>query len=189
MNHKHLASVLLFAIIIGLSQGVLMLNKKRQAAEESAETAGSKLATTSSLRNQAQIVLGKTRESSAPLRKYYRMWLPEFEKTDSEIKAKDSFLPTLNRVSNLVMFDRGMNPLVPLKDATFVMQRAAGRAKFEGDFQKSLQLLSMIERELPTSRISSVELRKGQRANDVEVSMLVEFPVIVASATPAEPKK
>jgi hypothetical protein len=46
----------------------------------------------------------------------------------------------------------------------------------------------MIERELPTSRISSVEVRKGERANDVEVNLLVEFPVIVAAAASA-PKK
>ena len=39
MNNKHLASVLLFAIIIAFSQGVLMLNKKRQAAQEAAEIA------------------------------------------------------------------------------------------------------------------------------------------------------
>ena len=66
------------------------------------------------------------------------------------------------------------------------LQRATGRARFEGDYQKSLQLLSMIERELPTSRITSAEIRKGQRANDVEVSLLVEFPVI-ATAAPAKP--
>jgi hypothetical protein len=186
MNNKHLASVLLFAIIIAFSQGVLMLNKKRQAAQEAAEIAEGKLAVTSNMRTQAQGVLNKTRETTAPLRKYYRMWLPEFEKTDSELKAKNSFLQAIKRIPNLVMFDQGMNPLAPNKDTAFVVQRATGRARFEGDYQKSLQLLSMIERELPTSRITSAEIRKGQRANDVEVSLLVEFPVI-ATAAPAKP--
>lgn len=186
MNNKHLASILLFAVIIAFSQGVLTLNKKRQAAEEAAETAEAKLATSTGMRQMAQISLAKTRETTAPLRKYFRMWLPEFEKTDSEIKAKNNFLQTIKRVPNLVMFDQGMNPLAPNKEAAYVLQRAGGRAKFEGDYQKSLQLLSMIERELPTSRISSVEIRKGQRANDVEVSLLVEFPVIAATAPEAK---
>lgn len=187
MNQKHLASILLFAVIIALAQGVLMLNKKRQAAEDAAEGAESKLATSAALRSQAQTVLTRTRESTAPLRKYYRMWLPEFEKTDSELKSKDSFNRTIKRVPNLVMFDQGMNPAAPNKEATYVVQRTSGRAKFEGDYQKSIQLISMIEREIPTSRISSIEIRKGQRANDVEVQVVVEFPVIAAS--PADAKK
>ena len=188
MNQKHLASILLFAVIIGLAQGVLMLNKKRQAAMEAAEAAESKLATTSAMRATAQTALDTTRESTAPLRKYFRMWQPEFEKTDSEIKAKDSFNRTIKRIPNLVMFDQGMNPPAPNKEASFVVQRAAGRAKFEGDYQKSIQLISMVEREIPTSRISSIEIRKGQRANDVEVQLLVEFPLIAAPAAAAVKK-
>jgi len=188
MNNKHLATLLLFALIIAMAQGVMTLNRKKLAAEEAADAAVSKLSMTTSMRTMAQDALSKTRESTAPLRKYYRMWLPEFEKTDSEIKAKNSFIQTIKRVPNLVMFDQGMNALSPNKDAAYVVQRAGGRAKFVGDYQKSLQLLSMIERELPTSRISSVEVRKGERANDVEVNLLVEFPVIVAAAASA-PKK
>ena len=190
MNHKHLASLLLFAVIIALGYGVKTLHTKRQAAQDAADAALGKLETTSSLRAQAQTVLSSTRESTAPLRKYFRMWLPEFEKTDSELKAKDSFNRTLKRVPNLVMFDQGMNPPAPNKEAAYVVQRASGRAKFEGDYQKSIQLISMIEREIPTSRISAIEVRKGQRANDVEVQMVVEFPVIAASVPdPAAAKK
>jgi hypothetical protein len=180
MNNKHLASLLLFLVMFGLCYGVLSLNKKKQAAEEEADAALSKLAMTSNLRTTAQEALAKTRETTAPLRKYYRMWLPEFEKTDSEIKAKNNFQQTIKRIPNLVFFDQGMNPLMPNKDAVYVAHRASGRAKFVGEYQKSLQLLSMIERELPTSRIASVEIRKGDRANDVEVNLLVEFPVIAA---------
>ncbi len=187
MNQKHLASVILFAVIIALGYGVLTLNKKRQAAEDAAEAAESKFSSSATMRAGAQTVLNTTRETTAPLRKYFRMWLPEFEKTDSELKAKDNFNRTIKRVPNLVMFDQGMNPASPNKDSTFVVQRASGRAKFEGDYQKSLQLISMIEREIPTSRISSIEIRKGQRANDVEVQIVAEFPIIAGS--PAEAKK
>ncbi|MDB6072355.1 MAG: hypothetical protein JWL81_3526 [Verrucomicrobiales bacterium] len=189
MNQKHLASVLLFAVIIAFSQGVLTLHKKRQAAQEAAEAAEAKLDSASRMKLVAQNALNSTRDSTAPLRKYYRMWLPEFEKTDSEVKAKNSFLQTLKRTPNLVVFDQGMNPLAPNKETTYVGQRATGRARFEGDYQKSIQLLAMFEREHPTSRISSVEIRKGQRANDVEVSLLVEFPVITAPPAAATAAK
>lgn len=189
MNQKHLASLLLFAVIIALGYGVKVLDTKRRTVQDAADAAQSKLETTSALRAQAQTVLTNTRESTAPLRKYFRMWLPEFEKTDSEIKAKNSFNTAIKRVPNLVMFDQGMNPPAPNKEAAYVVQRASGRAKFEGDYQKSIQLISSIEREIPTSRISSIEVRKGQRANDVEVQIVVEFPLIAAATAPAAVKK
>ena len=185
MNQKHLASVLLFAVMIAFCQGVLMLHKKRQAAEEAAEAAEARLNTATQMHSNALMVLTKTKETTAPLRTYFRMWLPEFEKIDSELKAKDAFLPTIKRIPNIVFFDQGMNPLAPNKEAVFVTQRAAGRARMVGDYQKCLQMLSMVERELPTSRISSVEIRKGERANDIEVSLLVELPVIPPTAPAA----
>jgi hypothetical protein len=185
MNQKHLASVLLFAVMIAFCQGVLMLHKKHQAAEEAAEAAEARLNTATQMHSNALMVLTKTKETTAPLRTYFRMWLPEFEKIDSELKAKDAFLPTIKRIPNLVFFDQGMNPLAPNKESVFVTQRAAGRARLVGDDQKCLQMLSMVERELPTSRISSVEIRKGERANDIEVSLLVELPVIPPTAPAA----
>ncbi len=184
MNQKHLSCVVLFAVIILAAQGILTLDKKRRAAEDAKDTAEGKLATATQMRTTAQIALTKTQKETAPLRKYFRMWLPEFEKSDSEIKAKDNFQRLVKRMPSLVMFDQGMNPLVPIKDGAFVVKRATGRARFEGDYHKSLQFLSMIERELSTSRISSVEIRKGQRANDVEVSVLVDMPVLAESAAP-----
>ena len=189
MNQKHLASLLLFAVIIALGYGVKTLDTKRQAVQETADAAKSKLETTTAMRTSAQNFLVTTREATAPLRKYFRMWVTEFEKTDSEVKAKDSFNKTIKRVPNLVIFDQGMNPPAPNKDASYVVQRASGRAKFEGDYQKSIQLISMIEREIPTSRISSIEVRKGQRANDVEVQLVAEFPLIGNSADAANAKK
>ena len=186
MNQKHLASVILFAIIVAFAQGVLTLNKKRQAAQDAAEAAEGKLATAISMRTSSQQGLDKTRETTAPLRKYFRMWLPEFEKCDSSVKAKNNFLQTLKRVPGLVIFNSGMDVPAPNKETTFVAQRATGRAEFEGDFKPGLQLLSMIERELPTSRISSVTVRKGDHANNVRVATTVDLPII---APPAEVKK
>lgn len=186
MNQKHLASVILLAVIIAFAQGILTLNKKRQSAQDAAEAAESKLATTVSMRTSSQQGLEKTRESTSPLRKYFRMWLPEFEKYDNAGKAKTDFLQTLKRVPGLALFESKMAPTVPVKDSNFVNQRVSGIADFEGDFKPSLQLLSMIERELPTSRISSVEIRKGDRANNVRVNAAVDFPII---ASPAEVKK
>jgi hypothetical protein len=56
--------------------------------------------------------------------------------------------------------------------------------KLEGDAERTIQLLASIERELATSRISSLELRKGQRGNDVELDLAVEFPLLALPATP-----
>jgi hypothetical protein len=189
MNSKHLASLLLFLTIVLLFVGVQTLHKKRQNAQDAADAAQAKHGTATAMRSSAQGVLAKTRESTAPLRKYYRMWLPEFEKTDSEFKAKNGFQQTIKRFPTLVMFDQGMNPLAPNKDAAYVTQRASGRAEFQGEYPKAIQFLATLEREIPTSRIASVEIRKGDRANDVKVTLQAEFPIIASGTAAATSKK
>lgn len=179
MNNKHLACALLFAVICLLAKLVLTQREKMQEAVESADAASLKLNITTSMRMGAQTALDQTLKQTAPHRKFHDLWKSEFEKSDSEIKAKNLFLQTIKRSPSLVIFDQGMNASQANKEMSFVSTRVGGRAKFEGDFHKTMQMLGSIEREIPTSRIASVEVRKGQRANDVEVDLLVEFPITV----------
>jgi hypothetical protein len=73
------------------------------------------------------------------------------------------------------------------KDMAYVNRRVTSNVKLEGDAEKTIQLLGAVERELPTSRISLLELRKGQRANAVELDLSVESPLV--NAPPPELEK
>jgi hypothetical protein len=189
MNAKHLACVILFAVVIGLFQGTMMLNQRMLSAMESAQDARARHDTASSKHNSAKMVLDAARVKTAAHRKYLEMWRPKFfeQSATADIQAKNEFGRMLKRFPNLEQFMFQTSAPVENKDMTFVNRRVTSSVKLEGDAEKAVQLLSSIERELPTGRISSMEIRKGQRGNDIELDLSVEFPLL--AAPPVDPEK
>ena len=93
----------------------------------------------------------------------------------------------LKRFPNLTQFITNTLPITENKDMPWLKTRVGNGTKLEGDYHKVIQLLSAFERELPVSRISKLEIKKGQRLNDVELELMVESPLLpVIAATPAK---
>lgn len=182
MNTKHLACVLLFAIICGLFQGTRMLNQRMLTAMEATEDAAGRHATAVTERTTTQSDLDKARKDTAARRKYLEMWRPKFEQGGTESSAKNDFTRMLKRFPTLVQFFTNTSAPAENKDMAYVNRRIASTVKLEGDAEKTIQLLSSIEREMPTSRISVLEIRKGQRGNDVELDLAVESPLLATAA-------
>jgi hypothetical protein len=187
MNSKHLACVLLFAVVCALFQGTMMLNKRWLTAMEATRDAADRHSVARKDQEKTQSDLTKARSDTAKHRKYLEMWRQEFEQNGSDISAKNEFARMLKRFPTLVQFVTNTSAPVENKDMTYVNRRISSTVKLEGDAEKAIQLLASIERELPTSRISMVEIRKGQRGNDVELDLAVEFPLLAAPA--ADPAK
>jgi hypothetical protein len=188
MNSKHLAAVMLIAVICGLLFGINKLKQQMQDADDAAAVAAMDLTSAVGQLAGANNLLNTARQKSAPHRKYLQMWTSELERTRSESQTKTEFGRMLKRFPQLVQFGTDIKLPVDNKDNAYVKQRVAGGVKLEGDLHRTLQLISSFERELPASRVASLEINKGQRANDVELDLIVDFPLIAAApATPATP--
>lgn len=187
MNAKHLACVLLFAVVCALFQGTMMLNQRWLTAMEATRDAADRHGTAKNEQTLTQTVLADARVKTAAHRKYLEMWRQKFEQSGTEASAKNEFNRMLKRFPSLVQFVTQTSSPVENKDMTFVNRRIASNVKLEGDAEKAVQLLASMERELPTSRISNLEIRKGQRGNDVELDLAVEFPLL--ATPPAESAK
>ena len=181
MNPKHLACVLLAAVIFGFFYGAMTLNQRRAAAETATEDAAGRHAMKQQELKLTQDALDVARRKTAPLRKYLEMWKPKFEQSGtSEATAKNEFSRMLKRYPSLVQFMNSTSPPVENKDMTFVNRRISGSVKLEGDAERAVQLLAAIEREMPTSRISMLEIRKGQKGNAVELDLTVDVPLLAS---------
>jgi hypothetical protein len=183
MNSKHLASVLLFLVICALSQGTMMLKKRWVTAMESTRDAADRHKAAMDEQAEAQKVLTEARTATAARRKYLEMWRQKFEQSGTESSAKNEFTRVLKRFPTLVQFLTQTSAPVENKDMSYVNRRISSNVKLEGDAEKTVQLLASIERELSTSRIAMLEIRKGQRGNDVELDLAVEFPLLAAPST------
>ena len=183
MNTKHLACVILFAVVCAFFQGTMMLNKRMLTAMEATADARTRHTTASSEHSVAKPALASARTTTAARRKYLEMWKPKFEQSGStETSAKNEFTRLLKKFPTLVQFVTNTSAPAENKDMSYVNRRITSTVKLEGDAEKAIQLLASIERDLATSRISMLEIRKGQKGNDVELDLAVDFPLL---ATPA----
>jgi len=55
----------------------------------------------------------------------------------------------------------------------------------EDDFIKTLNWLGEIESKLPTARVSSLDIARGQSGNDIHMNVVVDIPLAVPRATPS----
>jgi hypothetical protein len=187
MNSKHLACVLLFVVVCALFQGTMMLNQRWLTAMESTRDAEDRHTAARKEQADNSKALETIRRETAPRRKYFEMWRQKFEQSGTEISAKNDFTRMLKRFPTLIQFTTNTAGAVENKDMAYVNRRVTSNVKLEGDAEKTIQLLGAVERELPTSRISLLELRKGQRANAVELDLSVESPLV--NAPPPELEK
>jgi len=187
MNTKHFACVLLAVVIFGFFYGASTLNQKWDSAVTATEDAAARHTLKKQEQALTQGALDFTRRETAAHRKYLEMWRPRFEQSGtSEATAKNEFSRMLKRFPSLVQFNNTTSAPVENKDMAFVNRRVASSVKLEGDAEKAVQFLASIEREMPTSRISVMEIRKGQRGNAVELDLSVEVPLLASPPPPAK---
>ena len=81
MSNKHLASLILFAVIVGFIQLDLVMNTKMTAARGSLDAAESARESAENARRYKEISLIRQKEVTAPLRQYLARWLPKLQET------------------------------------------------------------------------------------------------------------
>ena len=183
MNAKHLACVILFAFVIAFFQGTMMLNKRMLTAMEATEDARGRHLSASTEHTMARTTLDSVRKETAARRKYLEMWKQKFEQSGTETSAKTEFTRMLKRFPTLIQFVTNTSAPAENKDMLYVNRRVTSTVKLEGDAEKTFQLLASVERDRATSRISMLEIRKGQRGNDVELDLSVDFPLLATTPT------
>lgn len=187
MNNKHLACFILFLVVVGCFQAAMMMHKKMAAARMEQEDAETALAATADQRRLTGILLRAKDQDTAALRTFLTRWLPKLEETNEETKARLLFTRVLKESGEGLVTFTFRTDLENIKDAAYITQRFRSSLAVEGDYPTAMGLIGHIERQMPSSRISTVNLSKGQRANDVKLSLTVDTPMIVQAK--AEAKK
>jgi hypothetical protein len=167
-------------MIIGLmAYGTMTMNKKMTTAKEESENAANKAIAAESGRKSAKIELDKKDRETRGLRDYLAEWQPYLMQTKTDADAERMFDQKLKQGA-LVIFRQGFEP-VKLNNESSIPDALRARLTFEDDYFKLLTWLGSLESGLPTSRVSSCRITKGQKGNDVKMELSAEVPLAVAT--------
>lgn len=191
MNPKQISCLLLFVLTAGFGYLIAIAKEKRQTAVDEMKAAEVKRDDAVSTRANAQKNLDTMKRDTAASRQFLVEWKPQFEKADTEIKARLQFIQLLSETEAnykgkfLIVDKGGAAQATPNRDMSYVNRRVSVTAKVMGDFQVIKNFIAKVEQQLPTCRISALNITKAQRQADVEATMTVDLPLTsIAKATP-----
>ncbi|MFT4546740.1 MAG: hypothetical protein ACI9UA_000737 [Pseudoalteromonas tetraodonis] len=175
MNNKQIACVVLSMIIGLMAFGTMKMKNKASAANDAKEAAASKADSADKGRKKAQLDLDKKTRESQGLRDYLDEWQPYLMQTKTDTDAERMFVQKLKQ-DQLVIFKQGFDPVKMLKGST-IPSALRARVTFEDDYHKLLTWMGSLESSLPTSRVSSCRITKGQKGNEVKMELNAEVPL------------
>jgi hypothetical protein len=74
---------------------------------------------------------------------------------------------------------------VPNASNATIPQIVRAHLTIEDDFIKTINWLGDLESKLPSARITSLALARGQSGNDLRMDLVVDVPLAIPRATPA----
>lgn len=180
MNRKQIAVLLVGLCIIGFVQGTLwmqdqlgvLLRQSDQARQAAKDAANSVLIETRQLDD--------LRNSSADLIRFLDAWEPYFTALNTA-RGAELAVSTRIKEANLITLSQRFDVTSNRGDST-IPQVVRTNLIIEDDYVKTMNWLGRMEEEIPTLRIVSLRLAKGQLANEVRAELILETPLVSSTS-------
>jgi hypothetical protein len=190
VNNKHIACLVILFCCVLIVQGVSMVRKRATDMQTAAESAR-RSADTATVTLQAQRdILDDLKHKSSDLLAWLDAWEPHLARINSPESAELNVTALVKQASLILLAQRF--EAVPNKSSTSVPNSASetipqlvrAHLTIEDDFVKSINWLGEVESKLPSARLSSFSVARGQSGNDVRMEVVVDVPLAQSRATP-----
>lgn len=183
MNQKHLSCVVIGVIMLLMIWVTLNVRGKMAAMQAEAGQAEAASANASAQRQGKEIQLARLKSETAAVREYLERWTPFLKQTENQELAELRIAERIKQGGMVVLNNRFQ--IVPNEDGKFIPKVLQTTISFEDDYARCLQWLGALEQNLPTSRVTSCRMSKGQNVNDLKMELTIDLPLTESEA----PKK
>ena len=175
MKEQQTACLLLMLIIGGFFYGAQTFEQRRAYAQREANKAKESAFAAQAAFVSAKRALDQLNKSTADLRSFLEQWEPHLRATQSA-QATEQRVVDLVKLSDVFTESQRFELLERREDSVF---KSALRAHIivKDEYAKTMNWLALVEETLPTSRISSCVMRRGESGNDVHLSLIIDLPI------------
>ena len=178
MNNKHIAALLVGLAILGVVQGTLTVKKNLAAVQTAEQKARTDAQNASTQVQKEQLDLQNLRNSTRQLITFLDAWEPFFT-TINTPEGAELAISTRLKEDNLMTLAQRYQP-GGVQGSTAIPRSMRANLTIEDDFARTLNWLGRVEQQIPTLRIATMRLAKGQLANDVRIELVTEIPLASA---------
>lgn len=175
MNRKHLAALLVALLSAACVYGTMWTKDRLSAMQNSEQAAKSKAEQAAADLTRELGELSALRNRSEPLIRFLEAWEPYFAGINTPQSAELGISMRVKEDGIITLAQR-YEP-VALRGEQTIPRVMRANLTIEDDFARALNWLGKIESQIPTLRISTLRLTKGQRVNDIKQEVVLDIPL------------
>lgn len=175
MNKKHLAVFIVGFLIVLVVQVAMMARRHLESLNKDMEEAKVKVSTLETQKRTSEAIFRQLEENSKSMITFLGDWRDAFSVIDSQESA-ELLLTSRIKQSGLISLMQRFES-VPIKSET-IAKLVRVHMTFEGDYVKAMNWLGQIEQELPSSRIPSLRIVRGETGNDIKMTLVLDLPIL-----------
>lgn len=176
MKDKQMACVVLGLMIALMAFGIQKVRQKKVAMQAEADEAKEKAEASDFQRKTSEKALADLKVQSEGLRQYSEKWLPYLGSVWNTEQEEQRIIEIVK--SGQVFATSQRTEVLNVEKVGFISKRLRAHVVIQDDYAKSLNWLGHLEESLPSSRISSYRLTRGLSANDVQMEITLDLPLI-----------
>lgn len=175
MNSKQVAAIVVVVVILVFVQATLWMKNHSdvQVKEEGRAKSGANTAATQVLTERRQ--LEGLKNSTKEMIRFLEAWQPYFEALNTPQSAELAISMRIKEANLLTLGQR--YEVAAAKGVSTIPKVMRANIIIEDDYAKTLNWLGRSEVEIPTLRIASMRLSKGQLPNDIKAELVLEVPL------------
>ena len=176
MNNKHISCAVVGGLILLMMQWTNVSYEKLKAANDSEVISRSSYDSAVIARTTEQRKMVILKRKTEVVRKYLSQWDPyinqiksaQFGEAFINMKIKQAKIITISQTFDTVKRENGL-AIPHMLNAQIVL---------EDDYVKVFNWLAKLESSVPSARVSSCKLTKGQSGNDLKMDLSIDLPIV-----------
>ena len=176
-NHK-MACFLLLVLIGAMVYGTQEMRVRTNQARDAAESAKQEAENAEFQRSIAETNLIALERQTYELRNGFHEWLPHFAAATDPQEGEQKIVDAVRSGRVFLLSQRFQLKEFQGEDKGALIGVLEGELNFEDDYAKTLNWLGKLEETVPACRITSCNIIRGDRANNVHVKLKLAMPIM-----------
>ncbi len=178
MNNHKMACFLLLVLIGGIVYGTQEMRNRTNLAREAAESAKQEAENAEMQRSIAETNLIMLERETFDLRNGYQNWLPHFASVTNPQEGEQKVVDAIRSGGVFLLTQRFQLKEFQGEERGAITGVLEGELDFEDEYVKTLNWLGSLEEKVPSCRITSCNIIRGDRANNIHMKLKLEVPIM-----------
>lgn len=176
MKDKQVACILLIGVVLLMVFLTQKQYKSLKSLQADADSKRQEAVMAQGAYNNAKINLDRLKQSTDHIREFYEDWEGHLDNTKSPQATEQMVIDSVKAAEVFALSQRF--ELLQQKDDPLFKSVLRAHLTIEDEYSKAFNWLSSLESGIPTCRVTSLRVVRGDSGDDIHMELIVDFPIL-----------